>query len=432
MLITLYKTLLRASTPLLGAYLRRRLQRGKEDALRGDERRGIASRARPDGVLVWLHAASVGESISLLSIVRGLLAQRPDIQVLMTTGTVTSAQLMAERLPKGAFHQYIPVDHPVWTRRFLDHWKPDMVVWSESELWPAMLDGVLQRKIPAVLLNARMSEASFLWWGYARGFAKHVLSSFTLCLAQNETEAQRLRHLGASCVEVSGNLKYAANPLPFSPQELAQMTDSLQGRPCVLWASTHPGEEVLALALHRALEKSVSDVLTIIVPRHPVRGAEIVRTCQDAGLSVAQRSAGDKFENQPAIYVADTMGELGLFYRLCKNVVMGGTFADIGGHNPIEPAQVGCLIFFGPQGYNFIGICDDFRTRHAMVFVDDMRDLESQVARALASPQEFAEIAIAARDWTDEKSHIADEIVQKISLLLPVPHKDAARERLAS
>lgn len=411
MLLGIYKAMMQASTPLLDAYLKKRETRGKEDPARAGERRGRAARARGDHPLVWFHAASVGESLSLLAIIARLLDEHPAIDVMVTTGTVTSAKLMADRLPARAFHQYIPVDHPKWVARFLDHWQPDFIIWAESEFWPNMLCAIRARGIPAVLLNARMSEDSFRRWKWAKGAIGAMLGVFDFCLAQNGAEAARLTALGARDVRVSANLKYAASPLPCDEHELATLLAAFHGRNLVLWASTHPGEEEIARDTHLALKPAIPNLTTVIVPRHPVRGAEVRDLCRDKNLSVALRSTGDA-PQESDIYVADTLGELGLFFRLCPLVVMGGSFADIGGHNPIEPGQLGCAIFYGPQMYNFITINDDFLAAKAAVQVPDVAALQKQLLDALARPAALDAMRDAARVMTHEKSHILDDLAQ--------------------
>lgn len=415
MLQGLYKTAMRLSTPLLESYLQKRTARGKEDPARAHERRGRPVLPRPNGTLVWFHAASVGESLSLLAVIERLLKDYPKSHVMVTTGTVTSAKLMAERLPARAFHQYIPVDHPAWVATFLDHWRPDAVIWSESELWPNILAEVKTRGIPAALLNARMSEETFRRWKLAKGFAKEMLGVFTLCLAQNAAEAERLKALGARNVSVSANLKYAAAPLPVDEKKLADLRAKLASRDLVLWASTHPGEEEIALRVHARLKEDFKNLLTIIVPRHPSRGNDI------AALAGSVRTAQRWKSEDPAkadIYIADTLGELGLFYRLCKNAVIGGTFADIGGHNPIEPAQLGCAIFSGPVTYNFVTITEDFKKENALVSVADENDLTQQLARALKDPAAFAPVAEAAQRLTAQHGNVVGDIMQSVSLLL--------------
>lgn len=407
MLLNVYKGMMSLSAPLLEVYLKKRARNGKEDAARAPERRGHAAHPRGEGRLVWFHAASVGESLSLLSIIAKMRAEHPETAVMVTTGTVTSARLMAERLPEGAFHQYVPVDHPLWVARFLDHWKPDFVVWAESELWPNMLRAVGARRIPAVLLNARMSERSFRRWQWAPRAIGEILSCFSLCLAQNESEAARLRVLGANNVQVSANLKYAAAPLPNDAEKLEALRAETAGRPLLLWASTHPGEEELALAAHKTLSPSCTSLLTIIVPRHPVRGGEIRALAAATGVKASLRSEAAKPEE---VYIADTMGELGLFYRLCKTVVMGGSFNGTGGHNPIEPGQFGCVIFYGPDMHNFTTISADFLQKDAAVQVKDAAELNEKLLKALKAPETFAPFGAAAEEMTREKSHVVEDL----------------------
>ncbi len=430
MLLTLYKGLTSVSTPLLEVYLKRRLKQGKEDPARTGERRGQPSRPRENKPLVWFHAASVGESQALLTVINRLLTEYPAIQVMVTTGTVTSAKLMGDRLPSGAFHQYIPVDHPAWTEKFLNHWRPDFIVWSESDFWPNMLTGIRKRGIPAVLLNARMSEKSFKNWQLARGVIRDILGTFKLCLGQNQTEVDRLKQLGAAETRVSGNLKYAAAPLPFDAPKLEALKEAIGTRPHVLWASTHPGEEEIAFRVHNKLKQSHHAVLTIIVPRHPQRGTDIAAMADNAELKYGLRSQNHQPRRNDDIYIADTLGELGLFFRLCPVCVMGGSFVPIGGHNPIEPAQLGCLIFYGPHMFNFVSICSDFESRNAARRVDDDTMLGKALELALREPEHFAPVSAAAKAWTEQQAHVLDDIAAAlapfIKELLPAPQRAAS------
>lgn len=419
MISAFYNLLLQPSAPLLRLVLKRRLARGKEDAARINERMGQASIARPDGQLVWLHAASVGESLSLLALIDDLRQRRPDLSLLLTTGTVTSAELMAKRLPAGVMHQFMPVDHPRWVRKFIDHWHPDAVIWSESEFWPNILREVKQRHIPAILVNARMSVASYHRWKRVRGFARSVLSAFDVCLAQTLREAQQLADLGARKVDSVGNLKYAAQPLPDNEQARAVLQTAIGQRPLLLWASTHPGEEDIAAATHVALAPDVAGVLTIIVPRHPVRGDDIAAAIAARGLKVAQRSKGALPDAACDIYVADTLGELGVFYRLCPTVVMGGTFADIGGHNPIEPAQLGAVVICGPQLYNFSVIREDFVAAKAMIEVIDPWSMVKILRERLQNPAAYDAIGEAARALTARQAPVLSRIYDALSAVLP-------------
>jgi 3-deoxy-D-manno-octulosonic-acid transferase len=436
MLLGTYNILMRVSTPFLQRYLQKRARAGKEDTARAGERCGVAGVPRPIGRLVWFHAASVGESLSLLSLIAQTRKTYPDMHVLVTTGTVTSAKLMAERLPAGSIHQYVPVDHPNWVARFLDYWQPDLALWAESEFWPNLLLAMQERGIPAVLLNARMSVDSFRTWSRVKKTAAKLLSTFDLCLAQNAAEADRLKKLGAKHVKVSANLKYAAVPLPFDQAALENIQAQTGDRPLLLWASTHAGEETMAMRVHQALAPQTPDLLTIIVPRHPARGGEITADITAAGLAVSRRSADDALTPQTQIYIADTLGELGLFYHLCKHVVMGGSFADVGGHNPIEPAQYGDVIFFGPMTYNFLTIMEDFRQAKAVVEVRDEADLIAKLRPVMTTPDVYAAIGTAAATMTGEKASVVDAVmVELMPFLAAVADKKdfpAAKERQAS
>lgn len=410
--MNLYKALMRVSAPALEIYLKKRALRGKEDVPRAGERRGIAARPRGSRPLVWFHAASVGESLSLLAIIGRILRDCPGLDVMVTTGTVTSARLMSARLPAPAFHQYIPVDHPLWVERFLDHWRPDLVLWAESELWPNMLSALGKRKVPVVLMSARMSEKTFQRWKlFAPGMIAGILSAFHLCQAQNEAEAGRLRKLGARNVTVVPSPKYAASPLPYDESVLNNLRVEIGARKTVLWASTHPGEEKIAMTAHAALKPAFPDLLTIIVPRHPQRGQEIADIARNAGIAPALRS---KAEKPGEVYIADTLGELGVFFRLCKNVVMGGSFVDIGGHNVIEPAQAGAVILSGPYIRNFITIMEDFRARGALIQLKDESALAGQLSDILASPEKYEEMAVAALALTKERATVVEDIMQDI------------------
>ncbi|MDE0335030.1 MAG: 3-deoxy-D-manno-octulosonic acid transferase, partial [Defluviicoccus sp.] len=292
-----------AGGAVLRRYLARRARVGKEDPERVGERFGIASRARPPGPLVWLHAASVGESISFLPLVETVGERWPGLGQLITTGTVTSSRLMADRLPAGAIHQFAPVDRPGWIGPFLDHWRPDLAIRIESELWPATIDAVDARSIPALLINGRMSRRSFRNWRRLPGLARRLLRTFALCLAQTEDDAERFRSLGAREVRCLGNLKFAAPDLPCDAAALDLLAKRCAGRPVWLGASTHEGEELRLAAAHAAIRTHLPEALLVLVPRHPERGPEIASTLREAGHPVALRSANEPPDTE--IYVAD-------------------------------------------------------------------------------------------------------------------------------
>lgn len=354
-ILSAYRAATSFAEPLAARLLQQRLAQGKEDGDRLPERLGRPGRVRPKGPIIWIHAASVGESVSILPLIRELGRLRPDATVLVTTGTVTSGRLMGERLPANAFHQFVPVDTPSAVRAFLNYWQPGLALWVESELWPNMLHETKLRQIPVVLINARMSDNSFKRWRRAKGMASELLGTFDLCLAQDEAVAAKLETLGAPRVETPGNLKLVGEPLPFDANVLGGLRAAVGGRPVWLLASSHDGEEQLAAFSHRDLSAHIPDLLTIIVPRHPQRGPQVAQSLEPL-FRVSRRSAGEIPMPETELYIADTMGELGVFYRLCPLAVVGGSFVQRGGQNPLEPARLGVAVLSGPHVGNFLDI----------------------------------------------------------------------------
>ncbi|MER2519582.1 MAG: 3-deoxy-D-manno-octulosonic acid transferase [Bdellovibrionales bacterium] len=411
---TLYRALTDLGSPLINAYLRHRLKKGREDPTRFPERHGAPGLPRPSGKLIWCHAASVGEALSLLALINKLHETTPDLAILVTTGTVTSATLMAKRLPSGALHQYIPVDRAPWVERFLDFWKPDLAIWVESELWPNMLSAISNRKIPAILLNARMSEKSFEYWHrFAPEWCREMLSTFPLILAQTERDAQRLSALKAIRVQCLGNLKFAAATPSCNEQELEHLRQQIGHRPVWLIASTHPGEEELALAAHKAIKKNHPEILTIIVPRHPTRRAEIASLItNEQKLCLAQRSKKDPISSDTDIYLGDTLGELGLIYSLSPITVIGGSLLPkLGGHNPIEAAQLGAAIILGPYMRNFEEITKSFLACRAAIQLASAKDLPQKIEDLLANPRERQSLAHAAQQLARSQQKTLDNIL---------------------
>ena len=381
--LLLYRGLTGIGGPMIEYLLRRRLARGKEDSQRLAERRGIASLPRPAGKLVWLHAASVGEAQSSLALIARFLDGDPALHVLLTTGTVTSACLMAERLPPRSFHQYAPLDRLPWVRRFFDHWRPDLALWMESELWPNLVTEARRRNIPTILVNARMSSRTYARWRRLSGTARELIGGFAMCLAQTAEQAERLRQLGAGQAKCLGNLKFSAAALPADPTEVERLRDMIGDRPLWLAASTHPGEEEMAARAHRALAPSHPGLLTVVVPRHPDRGDEVAATLAGLGLRVNRRSEGRPIAADDAVYLADTLGELGLFYRLAGIAFVGGSTAAHGGHNPLEAAQLGCAVIHGPDMANFASVAHDLAAAGGAVEVAGAAALGAAVGRFL-------------------------------------------------
>ncbi len=425
MSLTLYRAATTLGAPLIRAYLAKRMRAGKEDPERFAERLGQPSVPRPSGKLAWLHAASVGEAISMLSLIARFRRDRPGIGLLVTTGTVTSARIMAERLPAGVLHQYLPVDRIKWVRRFLDHWRPDLVLWVESEFWPNLLSEIGARKIPAVLLNARISQSSFKGWRRRRGMIGPLLSAFTLCMGQTRLDCERLTELGAADVRLSGNLKFAADPLPVDAAALADMRTACGERPRWLAASTHPGEEEVIAGAHGILRPRHHGLLTIIVPRHVGRAGEIARGLRRQGFTVALRSEGAAPDSE--FYIADTMGELGLFYRLAPVVFMGGTLVHHGGQNLLEAAILGCAVIHGPDIFNFRDIADEMRAAEATAGAADAAGIAAEVELLLSDNACRQRRADAARRVAGSKHDILDHVMDELA-----PWLDALDDERAS
>lgn len=375
--------------PLLRRYLRRRVERGREDPLRLAERWGIGADQRPPGPLYWLHAASNGELASALPLVEEIARRRPAWHLLVTTGTVTSAQLAAERLPAEAIHRFVPIDEPRAVEAFFRAWRPDLGLVIESELWPTLLRRARRRGIPLALVNGRMSPRSFRVWKALGPVARDLLGCFRLVLAQSEGDAARLAELGAPA-RCLGNLKDSAAPLPVDQDELRRLRQALVGRTLWLAASTHPGEEVMVADAHRVISVEQGDLLTIIAPRHARRGAAVRRLLEQRGLTVAQRSLGEPIEETTDVYLADTMGELGLWYRLAPLAFVGGSLVPHGGQNPIEAARLGCAVVTGWQMMNFLETVERLQAAGAIQLVDNTDRLAAVVGGLLADPSRRA------------------------------------------
>jgi 3-deoxy-D-manno-octulosonic-acid transferase len=416
--LRLYRAASSALGPLLRAYLAWRRARGKEDRGRFAERFGAASRARPPGPLVWLHAASVGEATSTLALVARLLAERPGLGVLVTTGTVTSAGIMAARLPPGAIHQYVPADRAVWIERFLDHWRPDLALWVESELWPNLVSATRARGIPMALLNGRLGARSFARWQRWPRLAGAIIGAFDLVLGQDEAQAERFRRLGARRALSVGDLKASADPLPFDAAELARLQEAVRGRPIWLAASTQPGEEALVLEAHRRLAERFPNLLTILAPRHPGRADEVA-----ALLPAVARRSRDEAPTAP-FYLVDRLGELGLFYRLAGIVFVGGSLVAKGGHNPLEPALLDCAILMGPDRANCAAVAAEL----GVAGVRDAEGLADEVGRLLADPAERARRAGAAALVAARHRGVLDAVIAELKPFLDrvAPVRDAA------
>jgi 3-deoxy-D-manno-octulosonic-acid transferase len=400
------------AAPLATPLLNWRLKRGKEDAQRMGERRGIPSLPRPPGPLIWVHAASVGEFASVLSLLERIRSR--GIAVLLTSGTVTAARIAAQRLPDGALHQFVPLDVPNFVQAFFDHWRPNLALIAESEFWPNLITEGRRRGIPFVLVNGRLSDRSYGRWRLARGTARALLSRIDLCLAQETEIAERLEQLGAKQVVTTGNLKFDTPPPPAEPAQLSALERSMRNRPVVLAASTHPGEETIIIDAHLRVRRLVPSLLTVIAPRHPERGAQIVDLAEEMGAVPVMRSRGHVPDRGTEIYVADTIGELGLFYRIAPIVFMGGSLVRHGGQNPIEPAKLDRAILHGPHVGNFSAIYAQLNRNRGAATVTDAESLAKSIALLLDDAELVRSMAAAAHATVDKLGGALDRTVKAI------------------
>ena len=410
------------AAPYISLSLRRRAQAGREDATRLKERKGIASQPRPDGKLIWFHAASVGETYSVLPLIKDILAANQNLSILLTTGTYSSAQIIAglQNKPDNSglsrlIHQYAPLDRRAWITRFLNHWRPTMAGWVESEIWPNWVLACEAQRIDLIMINGRLSARSYERWQRIAGTARHLLSRFKLIMAQDQTTAARLIQIGSKDITTPGNLKLDAPALSADTAELASLQAQFGDRPLWLASSTHEGEETQILAAHKLLRAHYPNLLTLIAPRHPVRGDGLATQLQ-AGLPdgyVAQRSRGGTVTAQTEIYLLDTLGELGIFYRLANIVFMGGSLVPHGGQNPVEAARLDCALLHGPHVANFAEIFADLRANGAAHEISDSATLSATLIALLGAPAQQQELAANARAYA-QSMHGARQRVQDL------------------
>lgn len=415
MFIKIYNALITILYPLvIKRYINKRKENGKEDVKRFNERIGRPHLKRPEGKLVWLHGASVGESVSMLPLIQRILETYPDAHVIVTTGTVTSADVMNKRLPERAFHQFIPIDNPIFTTRFVKYWHPDVALWFESEFWPAMLSSIRRKNIPLILINGRISNKTFKRWQQFDFISKELLSCFTLCLGQSEEDAYRLRVLGARESLCLGNLKYAGLPLPIDQKAKTEMQQQISGRPVWLASSTHDDEEVRIAKIHKRLAEKIPGLLTIISPRHPQRGEEINRKISDLGLTTALRSNEQRISETTDIYIADTIGEMGLWYDLANIVFIGGSLIPHGGQNFIEPSRVRDAVIVGPYMHNFTDAINRAKKADAVMQISDTAELEELVLQLMQQKELLEAKRSLAYNWASSEARVLDGIMDKV------------------
>ena len=408
--------------PGLRLFLRLRLLRGKEHADRSAERRGRASLPRPDGPLLWLHAASVGESVSVLPLLEALCRLDDGLHILMTTGSLTSQRLLTERLAAlglagRVLHQFVPLDVPRWHRRFLRHWRPQAMALVESELWPNLIASADEARVPIALVNGRLSARSQRGWQRMPGLARATLGRFRWIAARSGEDARRFSSLGAAVVDSPGDLKAAAPELAVDLAELQRLRSRIGDRPLLLAACTHAGEEAVIARAHTVLAHTHPRFLTIIAPRHPARGAAISAQLDDA----PRRSLGQDPDPDHGIWICDTLGEMGLLYRLARVAFIGNSLDQSrpgGGHNPYEPTRLGCAVAIGPRCFNFSAAVETLLAAGAIEILASPEAIADWASKMIDDPAACERVACAGRRIATETSDLAPSLARRLLALL--------------
>jgi 3-deoxy-D-manno-octulosonic-acid transferase len=421
--LRLYRLASAASTSLAPTLLARRVKRGKEDPARLAERYGESSLARPPGPVIWVHGASVGELLSVIPLIEKLGGK--GFTVVCTSGTVSSASMAEQRLPQCAIHQYVPLDVPRFVNRFFDHWRPALALFAESDLWPNLITTCTERSIPLIVVNGRLSERSFQRWRLSPGAIAWLLRCFDLCLAQSAADAARFRDLGAPRITTTGNLKLDVPEPPADPEQLQALRAAVGQRTALAAVSTHPGEEIQVIEAHRRLRQSFPGLLTMIAPRHPDRGPGIVEIANAAGLKAVLRSQGRLPQSGDDIYIVDTLGELGLVYRLAPIVFVGGSLSNQGGHNPIEAVKLGAAILHGPYVGKTAEIYEMLDGARGAEQVTDVGKLAVRMGALLKDAEQRKTMVAAAREALQGLGGALDRTLAALDPYLV----DARRER---
>ncbi len=418
LLLRTYALASRAIAPLAMRRVRRKLAAHGTSEARIAERMGHASMPRPAGDLLWFHAASVGESLSILRLIAHLGETHPALNFLITSGTATSASILAQRMPPRCRHQFAPLDAPAAVTRFLDHWQPSAGVFVESEMWPNMLRTATRRGIPLALLNARISDRSARGWARIGGTARHLLDHFAVVHCQDARTADHLRRLGCDRAAQGANLKAMAGPVPYDGAALAQVKGQIGARPVWAMASTHPGEEEVAITAHRALLGAQPEALLILIPRHPERADAVADLLHKAELRHARRSASGQIDPSAQVYLADTLGEMGLWYALAPIVCVAGSFVPVGGHNPYEAAHAGAAILHGPLYANFAAAYAQMDAVGAARQVEDARALGAALLELNAAPDALATMQANAAEFAAAQDDLLDDLASTLCAAL--------------
>ncbi len=405
----------RLLAPLVNLRMRKRIEPEDEDPVRFGERQGYPSRPRPPGHLIWIHAAGESEAVSALTLIEGIRRADEAVSVLLTSETAAASRLIGQRISKRVVHQYLPYDQASAIDNFLDHWHPDAAIWVESGFWPNLVRATRALGVPMLLINARISENSFRGWRRAPKLIRSMLGCFDLCVAQSLPDVGRLATLGAGNAACVGNLKAAAPPLPADERMLERLGRSIGRRPVWLAAGIDPGEEGAIVKAHTHAREDFPDLLTILAPHEGGRGEAVSEYLRRQRLTVARRSGLEPVRSETEVYVADSLGEMGIFYRLAPIVFVGGSLVDRGGRNPLEAACLECALLCGPHMDNHADVVRELVQADAAVQVENPAALCEALTAMLGDPGRVARRAMAGSDHVARSQGVLDDLVEEIS-----------------
>jgi 3-deoxy-D-manno-octulosonic-acid transferase len=422
-LLKIYQIFSTIILPFLFFYILNRKKKSKEHPHRFLERFAITKIAKPQNCqLFWVHAVSVGESNSAWILIENLLKFSPNISILFTSTSTTSAQIIEQKILQNELfknriiHQFLPVDSYFIVQKFLNHWKPRACIFVESEIWPNFIYCASKKAILSFLINARISQKSASQWLLLKKLGFNIFDYFSTIFAQSLQDKNLLQNLTKNNIFYEGNLKSQNSKLEVDEQKLQELKTQIGSRKIWLCASTHEGEEGLILSTHQRLKKQFPDLLTIIVLRHPNRAGEVCELLRD--MKFSQRSKNKNIIESTEIYLVDSLGELGIFYSLVNFTFIGGSLLEIGGHNPFEAIQLNCAVITGSQVFNFAEIYADLQQKNACEIVKNSDELYEIVQKFLQNPELILPYASNAKQAIETSQNTSQKIIEKLDSIL--------------
>ena len=431
--MVLYRWLMMALTLPADYILKKRLAGGKEHPERLSERRGVASVPRPDGDMVWFHVASVGEGVAILPLVKRLLAERPALHVLVTSGSVTSAKILSERLPERAIHQFIPVDIPAWVDTFLETWHPSVAIFVESEIWPNLIHQIHCRDIPLVMVNGRVSVKTEKKWTYCYGFIRYLSSLFSVVIPASKNDMARLQRLGFDVSDAIGNIKLYAEPLSYQSDVVHYFETIMGERPVWVASCLHAEDDAIAIETHHAVLEQHEDAVAVFVPRHPERADALETMITDKGWHCTRLYQGDTLApvddlKNAHVVLVDVIGRMGDVYELSDVVYLGGGFSTRGGHNPMEPLRQGCVVVQGQDTSNCRDAVELFFENDLGVRAKTAKQVTESILGGLNNGQDVQSQKERAEKMCASLSHVLDNTLGGILPIIDkhteIPHQD--------